>query len=121
MTGKMLVVLMALVAMVSMVVAEDEGQDVGGPVLKMSCINGTMTIENVGTAYSDIGALWIAVDGKYIGVDVPNGIVLAPNPFIFTKDINARNYKWTTSINVTPGQSVSLTNGVGNYASCISA
>ena len=118
MTGKMLVALMALVAMVSMVVAEDEGQDVGGPVLKMSCVNGTVTIENVGTAYKDIGGLWIAVDGKYVGIDVPNGVVLSPNPFIYT-DVDSVGSRWSVEINAVSGQSVSLTNGVGNYASCI--
>jgi len=119
-----LVALVAMLGIVGIVAAqEDTGEgfaDGAQAVLVMTANSAGVTIENVGTADASIGGLFLAVDGQNVA-NLPWTVILRPEPFIFTKGVQNDNYKTFVAANLTAGDTVKLTNGVGTYAECVVA
>ena len=121
---KIVLALVAIGIVMGTVSAGEIGVDSGNdgpavPVLKMTATQNSVTIENVGTAPMNIGGLQLITKNGNVGNVVgkmPAIAILNPEPFIFTKGIEGNDYKITVPIqNVTAGDKVYLTNGVGNY------
>ena len=107
--------LVALVAMlvVGTVMAEDEGQDVGAPILQMVCNGSILTIENVGYDHADIGGLIVVDEDNSVVANVPFGTVLQPGGFKMSGS------KYIAEVNVTSGTALKLTNQLGTYCTCV--
>ena len=122
----MLGVVMALVLASGIVAAEGEGDfDSAAPVLVMSATQSSITIENWGTAPANIGGLRLITKSGNVGTDVakmPYAVQLRPEPFP-TKGAQNNDYKITVPVtgNLTSGDKVYLTNGVGTYATAVVA
>ena len=91
----------------------------------MSATPGSITIENWGTAPANIGGLRLITKNGNVGTDVakmPYAVQLRPEPFP-TKGAQNDDYKITVPVtgNLTSGDKVYLTNGVGTYASAVVA
>ena len=120
-----LVAIVAMLGIVGMVVAQDDSgdgwsADGAQAVLVMTANHAGATIENVGTDYASIGGLYLAVDGQNVA-NLPWTVILRPEPFTYTKGNQNDNYKAFVAVNLTAGNTVVLTNGVGTYASCVVA
>ena len=120
-----MVALVAMLGIVGMVVAQDDSgdgwsADGAQAVLVMTANHAGATIENVGTDYASIGGLYLTVNDVKVA-NLPWTVILRPEPFIFTKGVQNDGYKTFVSANLTAGDTVKLTNGVGTYASCVVA
>ena len=122
---------MAVIAIVGMVLgtvsAEDDSWlvDSAVPELHMFATQNSITIENWGTAPAQIGGLRLITKDGNVGTDVatmPWTVYLRPEPFP-TKGAQNNDYKITLAANqnLTKGDTVYLTNGVGNYATAVVA
>ena len=120
---------MAIVAIIGMIVgtavAEDDSWfvDSAVPELHMSANQNSITIENWGTAPAQVGGLRLITKVGNVGTDVatmPWNVCLRPEPFP-TKGAQNNDYKITLAANLTIGDKVYLTNGVGNYATAVVA
>ena len=123
---------MAIIAIMGMVmgtvVAQDAGDgdfDGAAPLLVMSANQNSITIENWGTAPAQVGGLRLITKVGNVGTDVatmPWTVYLRPEPFP-TKGAQNNDYKITLAANqnLTKGDTVYLTNGVGNYATAVVA
>ena len=120
---------MAVIAIVGMVLgtqtAEDDSWlvDSAVPELHMFATQNSITIENWGTAPAQIGGLRLVTKDGNVGTDVakmPWNVYLRPEPFP-TKGVQNNDYKITVAANLTIGDKVYLTNGVGNYATAVVA
>lgn len=124
--------LIALVAMVGMVMGtvmadDDSGIDGGEPAMAMLMAHVTgdiLTIENTGTAPSvDFGGAQVVVGNERVGL-LPYTNVMQPNPFTFTKFVNAP-VGWSKNIKLTrplaAGEKFVITNGVGIYVKGVAA
>ena len=118
----------AIMGMVMGTVAEDAGDgdfDGAAPHLVMSASQNSITIENWGTAPAQVGGLRLITKVGNVCTDVatmPWNVCLRPEPFP-TKGAQNNDYKITlaTNQNLTTGDTVYLTNGVGNYATAVVA
>lgn len=122
---------MAVIAIVGMVLgtvsAEDDSWlvDSAVPELHMFATQNSITIENWGTAPAQVGGLRLITKVGNVGTDVatmPWTVYLRPEPFP-TKGAQNNDYKITLAANqnLTKGDTVYLTNGVGNYATAVVA
>ena len=124
----MLGVVMTLVALAGIATAEDDGGwfvDSATPLLVMSATQTSITIENWGTAPANVGGLRLITKSGNVGTDVaemPYCVQLRPEPFP-TKGAQNNDYKITVPVtgNLTSGEMVYLTNGVGTYATAVVA
>ena len=123
----MLGVVMALVLSSGIVAAQDGDSDfdTAVPVLVMSATPSSITIENWGTAPANVGGLRLITKSGNVGTDVaemPYCVQLRPEPFP-TKGAQNNDYKITVPVtgNLTSGDTVYLTNGVGTYATAVVA
>ena len=123
----MLGVVMALVLASGIVAAQDGDSDfdTAVPVLVMSATPSSITIENWGTAPANVGGLRLITKSGNVGTEVakmPYVVQLRPEPFP-TKGAQNNNYKITVPVtgNLTSGETVYLTNGVGTYATAVVA
>ena len=123
----MLGVVMALVLASGIVAAQDGDSDfdTAVPVLVMSATPSSITIENWGTAPANVGGLRLITKSGNVGTDVaemPYCVQLRPEPFP-TKGAQNNDYKITVPVtgNLTSGEMVYLTNGVGTYATAVVA
>ena len=122
----MLGAVMALVLASGIVAAEDTGDaDGAAPLLVMSANQNSITIENWGTAPANVGGLRLITKNGNVGTDVakmPYCVQLRPEPFP-TKGAQNNDYKITVPVtgNLTSGDKVYLTNGVGTYATAVVA
>lgn len=127
-----LVAVMAMLGIVGIgigIVAADEGADgwfvdSAMPQYVMSANQNSITIENWGTAPGNVGGLRLITKAGNVGTDVaklPWTAILRPEPFP-TKGVQNNDYKITVAAeNLTVGDTVYLTNGVGTYATCVVA
>lgn len=119
-------VVMALVLSSGIVAAEDTGDADGAvPLLVMSATQNSITVENWGTAPANVGGLRLITKSGNVGTDVakmPYCVQLRPEPFP-TKGAQNNDYKITVPVtgNLTSGDKVYLTNGVGTYATAVVA
>ena len=123
----MLGVVMTLVLAPGIVAAQDGDSDfdTAVPVLVMSATPSSITIENWGTAPANVGGLRLITKSGNVGTDVaemPYCVQLRPEPFP-TKGAQNNDYKITVPVtgNLTSGEMVYLTNGVGTYATAVVA
>ena len=122
----MLGAVMALVLASGIAAAEDTGDaDGAAPLLVMSANLNSITIENWGTAPANVGGLRLITKNGNVGTDVakmPYCVQLRPEPFP-TKGAQNNDYKITVPVtgNLTSGDKVYLTNGVGTYATAVVA
>ena len=123
----MLGVVMTLVLAPGIVAAQDGDSDfdTAVPVLVMSATPSSITIENWGTAPANVGGLRLITKSGNVGTDVaemPYCVQLRPEPFP-TKGAQNNDYKITVPVtgNLTSGDKVYLTNGVGTYATAVVA
>lgn len=123
----MLGVVMTLVLASGIVAAQDGDSDfdTAVPVLVMSATPSSITIENWGTAPANVGGLRLITKSGNVGTDVaemPYCVQLRPEPFP-TKGAQNNDYKITVPVtgNLTSGEMVYLTNGVGTYATAVVA
>jgi hypothetical protein len=124
----MLGVVLTLGLMAGIVAAEDDGGwivDSAAPLLVMSATQSSITVENWGTAPANVGGLRLITQNGNVGTDVakmPYTVQLRPEPFP-TKGAQNNDYKITvaTNQNLTKGDTVYLTNGVGTYATAVVA
>ena len=122
----MLGAVMALVLVSGIVAAKDTGDaDGAAPLLVMSATQNSITIENWGTAPANVGGLRLITKNGNVGTDVakmPYCVQLRPEPFP-TKGAQNNDYKITVPVtgNLTSGDKVYLTNGVGTYATAVVA
>lgn len=120
--------LMATMAGMAMAEGDDNGcwiVESAVPEYHMTATEHSITIENWGTAPGDVGGLRLITKRGNVGTDVaslPYTKILRPEPFP-TKGAQNNNYKITvaTNQNLTKGDMVYLTNGVGIYATAIVA
>ena len=117
---------MAVGLLSGIVAAEDTGDaDGAAPLIVMSATPSFITVENWGTAPANVGGLRIITKNGNVGTDVakmPYCVQLRPEPFP-TKGAQNNDYKIVLPVigNITSGETVYLTNGVGNYATAIVA
>ena len=124
-------VVLTLGLMAGIVVADDDGGwgswivDTAVPEYHMFATQNSITIENWGTAPGNIGGLRLITKSGNVGTDVaemPYCVQLRPEPFP-TKGAQNNDYKITVPVtgNLTSGEMVYLTNGVGTYATAVVA
>jgi hypothetical protein len=123
----MLGVVLTLGLMAGIVAAQDGDSDFDSatPLLVMSATQTSITVENWGTAPANVGGLRLITKNGNVGTDVakmPYIVQLRPEPFP-TKGAQNSNYKITVPVtgNLTSGETVYLTNGVGTYATAVVA
>ena len=120
-----IVAMLGIVGIVTAEIGEDSGKDCGSaPSYVMSATQNSITIENWGTAPGNVGGLRLITKVGNVATDVaklPWTAILRPEPFP-TKGVQNNDYKITVAAeNLTVGDTVYSTNGVGNYATCVVA